>query len=218
MIGATRRFDYGYRPKPYDVISGKEERKSVIRYGPRTAGEGTDGKPSDILATDPPDPLNADEPAGRLATMILLELCVRWLIEPALKGYRGYAEERTIAAIEVGAGPNAPLTGRLKRQGDRRPVPVPAAGKTPTERIDSQSQQVRRSGSATREAEPSGSGERANGLERHRQPPGGQQDAKTEGGFLATRVTSFGRSAERGDGEARQGRRGRRFRDRRRTR
>ncbi|CFE46657.1 transcription termination factor Rho [Mycobacterium tuberculosis] len=30
-----------------------------------TAGESTDGKPSDAAATDPPD-LNADEPAGSL--------------------------------------------------------------------------------------------------------------------------------------------------------
>lgn len=46
-----------------------------------TAGESTDGKPSDAAATDPPD-LNADEPAARWPPWCCPN-CVRWLIEPA---------------------------------------------------------------------------------------------------------------------------------------
>lgn len=197
-----------------------------------TAGESTDGKPSDAAATDPPD-LNADEPAGSLATMVLPEL--RALANRAgVKGTSGMRKNELIAAIEeirrqANGAPAVDRSAQEHDKGDRPPssaAPATQGEQTPTEQIDSQSQQVRpERRSATREAGPSGSGERAGtAADDTDNRQGGQQDAKTEergtdaGGDQGGDQQASGGQQARGDedGEARQGRRGRRFRDRRR--
>lgn len=197
-----------------------------------TAGESTDGKPSDAAATDPPD-LNADEPAGSLATMVLPEL--RALANRAgVKGTSGMRKNELIAAIEeirrqANGAPAVDRSAQEHDKGDRPPsseAPATQGEQTPTEQVDSQSQQVRpERRSATREAGPSGSGERAGtAADDTDNRQGGQQDAKTEergtdaGGDQGGDQQASGGQQARGDedGEARQGRRGRRFRDRRR--
>ncbi|CKN87294.1 transcription termination factor Rho [Mycobacterium tuberculosis] len=91
-----------------------------------TAGESTDGKPSDAAATDPPD-LNADEPAGSLATMVLPEL--RALANRAgVKGTSGMRKNELIAAIEEirRQANGAPAVDRSAQDTTRatgRPVP-----------------------------------------------------------------------------------------------
>lgn len=114
-----------------------------------TAGESTDGKPSDAAATDPPD-LNADEPAGSLATMVLPEL--RALANRAgVKGTSGMRKNELIAAIEeirrqANGAPAVDRSAQEHDKGDRPPsseAPATQGEQTPTEQIDSQSQQVR---------------------------------------------------------------------------
>lgn len=152
-----------------------------------TAGESTDGKPSDAAATDPPD-LNADEPAGSLATMVLPEL--RALANRAgVKGTSGMRKNELIAAIEeirrqANGAPAVDRSAQEHDKGDRPPsseAPATQGEQTPTEQID----------------------------EERGTDAGGDQggDQQASGGQQA-------RGDE--DGEARQGRRGRRFRDRRR--
>lgn len=152
-----------------------------------TAGESTDGKPSDAAATDPPD-LNADEPAGSLATMVLPEL--RALANRAgVKGTSGMRKNELIAAIEeirrqANGAPAVDRSAQEHDKGDRPPsseTPATQGEQTPTEQID----------------------------EERGTDAGGDQggDQQASGGQQA-------RGDE--DGEARQGRRGRRFRDRRR--
>ncbi|CFC50046.1 transcription termination factor Rho [Mycobacterium tuberculosis] len=197
-----------------------------------TAGESTDGKPSDAAATDPPD-LNAAEPAGSLATMVLPELRAR-ANRAGVKGTSGMRKNELIAAIEeirrqANGAPAVDRSAQEHDKGDRPPsseAPATQGEQTPTEQIDSQSQQVRpERRSATREAGPSGSGERAGtAADDTDNRQGGQQDAKTEergtdaGGDQGGDQQASGGQQARGDedGEARQGRRGRRFRDRRR--
>lgn len=152
-----------------------------------TAGESTDGKPSDAAATDPPD-LNADEPAGSLATMVLPEL--RALANRAgVKGTSGMRKNELIAVIEeirrqANGAPAVDRSAQEHDKGDRPPsseAPATQGEQTPTEQID----------------------------EERGTDAGGDQggDQQASGGQQA-------RGDE--DGEARQGRRGRRFRDRRR--
>lgn len=89
-----------------------------------TAGESTDGKPSDAAATDPPD-LNADEPAGSLATMVLPEL--RALANRAgVKGTSGMRKNELIAAIEeirrqANGAPAVDRSAQEHDKGDRPP-------------------------------------------------------------------------------------------------
>lgn len=184
-----------------------------------TAGESTDGKPSDAAATDPPD-LNADEPAGSLATMVLPEL--RALANRAgVKGTSGMRKNELIAAIEeirrqANGAPAVDRSAQEHDKGDRPPsseAPATQGEQTPTEQIDSQSQQVRpERRSATREAGPSGSGERAGtAADDTDNRQGGQQDAKTEergtdaGGDQGGDQQASGGQQARGDedGEAR---------------
>lgn len=107
-----------------------------------TAGESTDGKPSDAAATDPPD-LNADEPAGSLATMVLPEL--RALANRAgVKGTSGMRKNELIAAIEeirrqANGAPAVDRSAQEHDKGDRPPsseAPATQGEQTPTEQID----------------------------------------------------------------------------------
>lgn len=151
-----------------------------------------------------------------------------------VKGTSGMRKNELIAAIEeirrqANGAPAVDRSAQEHDKGDRPPsseAPATQGEQTPTEQIDSQSQQVRpERRSATREAGPSGSGERAGtAADDTDNRQGGQQDAKTEergtdaGGDQGGDQQASGGQQARGDedGEARQGRRGRRFRDRRR--
>ncbi|AGL26784.1 transcription termination factor Rho [Mycobacterium tuberculosis CAS/NITR204] len=179
-----------------------------------TAGESTDGKPSDAAATDPPD-LNADEPAGSLATMVLPEL--RALANRAgVKGTSGMRKNELIAAIEeirrqANGAPAVDRSAQEHDKGDRPPsseAPATQGEQTPTEQIDSQSQQVRpERRSATREAGPSGSGERA-GLQQNNDAAKAVK-ALEAGSVAPTRVATKGVTSAIGPsaGARRRGRR-----------
>lgn len=172
---------------PYDVISG-EGKEIRDRYGPHYGWRKYRRQAVGCRCHRSPD-LNADEPAGSLATMVLPEL--RALANRAgVKGTSGMRKNELIAAIEeirrqANGAPAVDRSAQEHDKGDRPPsseAPATQGEQTPTEQIDSQSQQVRpERRSATREAGPSGSGERAGtAADDTDNRQGGQQDAKTE--------------------------------------
>jgi transcription termination factor Rho len=201
-----------------------------------TAGESTDGnQPSNSVTTDTPD-VKTNVSVGSLSTMVLPEL--RALANQAgVKGTSGMRKNELIAAIEESRGQanGVSAAGAPPEGSDKSPTATAEAPAAQGEQNDSATEGPRRerrgaareTGSATRTADDAdressgtrdgkGSGEAGN-----RQ--GGQQDTKTDergkdaGSDQGGEQQTSGGQQNRGgddDGEGRQGRRGRRFRDR----
>ncbi|HWF27330.1 MAG TPA: Rho termination factor N-terminal domain-containing protein, partial [Mycobacterium sp.] len=201
-----------------------------------TAGESTDGnQPSNSVTTDTPD-VKTNVSVGSLSTMVLPEL--RALANQAgVKGTSGMRKNELIAAIQESRGQanGVSAAGAPPEGSDKSPTATAEAPAAQGEQKDSATEGPRRerrgaareTGSATRTADDAdressgtrdgkGSGEAGN-----RQ--GGQQDTKTDergkgadSDQSGEQQTSGGQQNRGGDedGEGRQGRRGRRFRDR----
>ncbi|MDT5146949.1 MAG: transcription termination factor Rho [Mycobacterium sp.] len=208
-----------------------------------TAGESTDSnRLSDPVTTDTPV-VKPDAPVGSLSTMVLPEL--RALANQAgVKGTSGMRKNELIAAIQeirgkangTSASVEAPAMPAESGASDTSEGPVaqgePDGSTTETPRRERRSAS-REPGSAARtaqEADGQGAGGRdgrATGNANNRQ--GGRQDTKTDdrgpdsaGDQAGDQQGSGGQQSRGGsnqqddDGEGRGGRRGRRFRDRRR--
>ncbi len=209
-----------------------------------TADESTDGKQrSDAVTTNNQDAqttASVDKGAGSLSTMVLPEL--RALANRAgVKGTSGMRKNELIAAIQETRGQangtstaHTPSEHEGKDSGESAPAPSseaaePQAEQTDTSNSGSSGNQGQRrerrgasrdSGSATRSDDDTSA-------EKTDNRRGGQQDTKTDergsdgggdqsGGQQSRNNAGSNQNQQDDDGGDRQGRRGRRFRDRRR--
>jgi transcription termination factor Rho len=201
-----------------------------------TAGESTDGNQlSNSVTTNDPD-VKTTASVGSLSTMVLPEL--RALANRAgVKGTSGMRKNELIAAIQETRGQangastaeaassqnrdesgRAPSTEVAAAQGEQSDSSTSGAEAPGRERRGAS----REAGSATRAAADRGTATGETAAERADNRRGAQQDTKTDergpdaGGDQIGDQQSPGGQQARGDedGEGRQGRRGRRFRDR----
>jgi transcription termination factor Rho len=224
---------------PYDLISG-EERNSVTDTDLFTAGENTDSNPlPTAVTTDAPD-AKPNASAGSLSAMVLPEL--RALAnQVGVKGTSGMRKNELIAAIKEirgqANGTSAPAAPEDSGKSDttataEAPADAPVAQGEQNGSTAEAPRRERRG--AAREAGSPGSEKRddSGSQKGGNNPDGGkrqerQQDTKTDergqesGGDQGSDQQGSGGQQNRGgsnqqddDGEGRQGRRGRRFRDR----